>query len=224
MLSAAPLALRDLVNDRCGHTETFGDFHNALSACDAPSDCRSAFIGQLSAWMKFTFRNAPPRCVLAARVFRAVDPLQIFRSIVQTIPVEMINGSTSKRRRSMERLTDKSVGEIPISHTIKAEPYLPISILFNGTEDNLSRARLKRLIFTFRRRTKCCSAHTARAGCFHTKKPNNRLPNFAFIRQRQISHNRTPIAVGGQGRALLTQRFRPVFHAPKLAILQGGAP
>ena len=57
---------------------------------------RNFSICEFCKWMTLAFWNPAPRCVLPTRVFCQGNPLQIFRSIVKPVAVQVVNSGAIK--------------------------------------------------------------------------------------------------------------------------------
>lgn len=205
-MSAVP-ASQYLVNQRLRNCEQSRDIPRLPAIGGKPEDGRGLKVGQLCDRVVLPLRSATPASILATGIFSARHPFEVLRPVIFPIPVDVVHRSIRKVRSSVKGLAHQAVNEHP--RAIAASANCPISCLESfasncPSDSHVTPAGVAKI-------SDAAKIGDAVIGSAPNLSPNL-IGKIIMFGQRVVSHDRTPIAVIGQGRALLTQRFRPVSY------------
>jgi len=136
-----------------------------------------------------------------SHIFSACGPSQIIRPIVCAATIAMSNVSFACRRRAMKRFANKSVNLAGLSLAVNAKANQMIAPSTPNVRGQNPASVCAKSIG--------CPADAPIVRNFIIGR-NRDCPPF-FIRVIKVIHSEVTFRCG-QGRALLTQRYRPVFH------------
>lgn len=206
----APTAIQNHINDGIGYIEQPCDMGNAPSVCPQTRYGFCLKVGHFSIRMKFPLWDASTISVLPAGVFRPRNPFEIFRTVIAAVAIKVIYRSPFKRR-AMKRLANNPMHKPALTLSVNASVEAKVSGEHELTTEDAPRSRLKRLVFALTRRPVSILFDAPEAGSIMTGQARHWFPNLNFWRICGVSHSAV-LSRSGQGRALLTQRFRPIFH------------
>lgn len=135
-------------------------------------------------------------------IFSACGPSQIIRPIVCAAAIAMSNVSFAYRRWPVERFANKPVNLVSLSLAVDAKANQMVAPTTPDVRGQNSASVCAKSIG--------CPADAPIAGNFIVRR-NRDCPPF-FIRVIKAIHSEVTFRCG-QGRALLTQRYRPVCHS-----------
>ncbi len=200
------------INKAARYPQQTGNINCGPSLAFETEHCLRLKIRELGNWMLFPFWRPTAIGVLPTSILRSRDPFKIVRPIVQAVSVDMVDCGIIEIRLAMKRFANQAVNKVayarssPDALTFKCS----VSRLQYLTFDNRSGALLRGLpdASAVSEERKC--SNSSNAGSLEPGQARDGFPNFRIRFNCCISHGVSP-HVCGQGRALLTQRFRPAF-------------
>lgn len=111
-------------------------------ACFAKSNyCQDVAVAELGQGMRFAFGGAATICVLPSAIFAPRDPLQIVRTIIETVAVKMIN-SRPLKAGPVKSLRYQSMGKVGDTLAIPLNPHRSIPVIRYLSGEQKACARL----------------------------------------------------------------------------------